>query len=129
MNKEKDLFTEITKDEYSEKNSKIFNIDKYFYLLGSKYRANRVFTSSYSYLEIDIIEKRSNGTDGDNKIKLTVTLCDDDWFMVKMDKYVWMVSWRRRTQTTYWMCDQIDGLISLIDTVKDDIWGFLTPSY
>ena len=136
---EKDLFTEITEEEYEERNVDRFDTNsqilKYLNVLKSKYN---------SYLEadsmiVDIIEKRRDGTNGDNKLELTINLTDDDWFIVRMDEYAakwlpdeWMGSWIGRevdddyTEPSYWKCDQIEGLIAFIDVVKEDIWGFLT---
>ena len=131
---EKDLFTEITEEEYEERNTDSDKFDtnsqilKYLNVLKSKYN---------SYLEadsmiVDIIEKRRDGTNGDNKLELTINLTDDDWFIVRMEEYEWAGSWRGRevddyyTEPSYWKCDQIEGLIAFIDVVKEDIWGFLT---
>ena len=128
---EKDLFTEITEEEYEERNTDSDKFDtnsqilKYLNVLKSKYN---------SYLEadsmiVDIIEKRRDGTNGDNKLELTINLTDDDWFIVRMEEYEyeWTGSWRGRevyddyTEPSYWKCDQIEGLIAFIDVVKEDI--------
>jgi hypothetical protein len=86
---------------------------------------------------VDIIEKRRDGTNGDNKLELTINLTDDDWFIVRMDEYEWLGckstrGWGGRevddgyTEPSYWKCDQIEGLIAFIDVVKGDMWGFMT---
>jgi hypothetical protein len=138
---EKDLFTEITEEEYTERNVDKFDIDKYINVLKSKYNARIIYPSGLSqrrkpvalhYVIIDVIEKRRDGTNGDNKLELMITLSDDDWFLVRMDEYEWMGSWRGRevdddyTEPSYWKCDQIEGLMAFIDVVKGDIWGFMT---
>ena len=139
---EKDLFTEITEEEYIERNGDKFDIDKYINVLKSKYNARIIYPgrkaganheeSWWSYVIIDVIEKRRDGTNGDNKLELMITLSDDDWFLVRMEEYEWMGSWSGRevdddyTEPSYWKCDQIEGLTALIDVVKGDMWGFMT---
>lgn len=137
---EKDLFTKITEKDSIDLVSKQVDInDKYYKQVLLSYPQSKILSfrnpqSSivYSCLYISIIEKYSNGIVGDNKLELLITLTDDDWFLVRMEEYEWAGSWTKRyvnyeyTETSYWKCDQIEGLMALLDSVNEDMWSFMT---
>lgn len=147
---ERDLFTEITEEEFIDLDSKRVDIDKYYKKILLSYPQSKIKHpkdsggGSSSFLYIDIIEK-SDGTNlvsnkrysinKQTKLELMVMLTDDDWFIVSMDEYELIGSWRPReldttidgyTETSYWKCDQIEGLMAFLDTVNGDMWSFMT---
>jgi|LakMenEpi03Aug12_release.lakeMendotaPanAssembly.Ray.scaffolds.fasta_scaffold580434_2 hypothetical protein len=146
---ERNSFTEVTEEEYEERNVSRSNIDKYYDKISSTYYPLSIYrrystrsanVSCYrvkdegesSYLIINVIERRRDGTNGDNKLELLVTLNDDDWFMVRIEENEWLGSWRTRevnddfTLPSYWKCDQIEGLMAFVDVVTEDMEGFMT---
>mgnify|MGYP006273162031 CR=1 FL=1 len=139
---EKDMFVEIGAEEYSERTRETIDITKALKELESKYggQLSMYPAGNNRVIVIRIIEKRTDGTNGDNCIEMNAYLTDDDWFLVCMDEEEWAGSWgtrwvwrgngieewREPTDPSLWKCDQLEGLIALIDRVREDIWDFLT---
>ena len=136
---ERNLFTEVTEEEYEERNVSRSNIDKYYDKISSIDTGNaNVYChlvkdeGEFSYLMINVIERRRDGTNGDNMLELLITLNDDDWFMVRIEENEWLGSWRTRkanddfTLPSYWKCDHIEGLMAFVDVVTEDMEGFMT---
>ena len=139
---DKDMFAEIDVEEFSERTRETLDVTKAMKALESKYggQVSMHPAGNNQVIVIRIIEKRTDGTYGNNCIEMKANLTDDDWFLVCMDEFEWMGSWRtrrvwrgdememweERTDPSLWKCDQLEGLMALIDRVRENIWEFLT---
>ena len=70
------------------------------------------------------INKKVNGTLSNVMTELTTYYTTDDWYLVKIHYYEWRGSWRTiyGSETDYYKCDTIEGLVQLIEEVKS--WSF-----